>query len=214
MTMTKPIKERSFKGLSPSERKTIRYEKLIQAGIKIYGTRGFFATTVKDICLEAQLTERYFYESFKKSEQLFQTVFLQLIDELQNNIKNASIPYTHQPKKMIEASLDALLTTLYNNPNMARIIYIDAILVQELHKQTTIQETMARFDRMLHPLLITTNLNNERNKHEVSLITSGLNGYVTQIAILWVMNNFQQPKATVLSACLCPFLPLFNENSN
>ena len=32
------------------------------------------------------------------------------------------------PKKMIDAGLKALLTMLKNNPQMARIIYIDAML--------------------------------------------------------------------------------------
>ena len=85
----KNVKERQFKGLSLSERKQARREKLIEAGIEAYGTHGFFSVTVKDICLEAKLTERYFYESFKKSEQLFQTIFLKLIDELQQNVMQA-----------------------------------------------------------------------------------------------------------------------------
>ena len=67
-------KERQFKGLSLSERKEARREKLIEAGIATYGTLGF-SVTVKDVCQEAKLTERYFYESFKKSEDLFQTIF-------------------------------------------------------------------------------------------------------------------------------------------
>lgn len=208
MTTTKSIKERPFKGISLSERKAIRYEKLIQAGIKIYGTRGFFATTVKDICLEAKLTERYFYESFKKSEQLFQAIFLKLIDELQKNIKQATATNIGDSKAMIEASLSAFLDTLYQNPHMARIIYIDALLVQDLHKQSTIHDTMMRFDQMIQPLLTSTKCNNEQTINEISLIASGLNGYVTQIAIRWVMNNFQQPKDEVLSACLWPFLAL------
>ncbi|MEG0828904.1 MAG: TetR/AcrR family transcriptional regulator, partial [Acinetobacter sp.] len=74
-------KERQFKGLSLTERKQARREKLIQAGIEAYGRQGFFAVTVKDICNEAKLTERYFYESFKKSDELFQTIFLTLIDQ-------------------------------------------------------------------------------------------------------------------------------------
>ena len=79
-------KERQFKGMSLTERKQLRREKLIEAGIEAYGTHGFFSVTVKDICNEAKLTERYFYESFKKSENLFQTIFLKLIDELQQNV--------------------------------------------------------------------------------------------------------------------------------
>ena len=68
-------KERQFKGLSLSERKQLRREKLIEAGIEAYGTHGFFAVTVKDICNEAKLTERYFYESFKKVSNCFKPFF-------------------------------------------------------------------------------------------------------------------------------------------
>ena len=62
---------------------------------------------------------------------------------------------------MIEAGLTALLTTLRDNPGMARIIYIDAMLVQELHNQATIHETMGRFDRMIQAfvMLMMPNLN-------------------------------------------------------
>ncbi len=38
----KNVKERQFKGLSLSERKQARREKLIEAGIEAYGTHGFF----------------------------------------------------------------------------------------------------------------------------------------------------------------------------
>ena len=189
----KNVKERQFKGLSLSERKQARREKLIEAGIEAYGTHGFFSVTVKDICLEAKLTERYFYESFKKSEQLFQTIFLKLIDELQQNVMQAIMQASTDSRKMIEAGLTALLMTLKNNPRMARIIYIDAMLVQELHNQATIHETMSRFDRMIHAFVMLMMPNINKSEREISMIATGLNGYVTQIAIRWVMSGYKQP---------------------
>ncbi len=41
-TINKTTKERQFKGMSLSERKLARREKLIEAGIAAYGTHGFF----------------------------------------------------------------------------------------------------------------------------------------------------------------------------
>lgn len=38
----KTTKERQFKGMSLSERKLARREKLIEAGIEAYGNHGFF----------------------------------------------------------------------------------------------------------------------------------------------------------------------------
>ena len=217
MTASEPVqqnsdnnktKERQFKGLSLSERKQMRREKLIEAGIETYGTHGFFAVTVKDICNEAKLTERYFYESFKKSEQLFQTIFLKLIDELQHNVMQAIMQASSDPHKMIDAGLRALLTTLKDNPRMARIIYIDAMLVQELHNQATIHETMTRFDRMIQAFVMLMMPHLDRPNREISLVATGLNGYVTQIAIRWVMSDFKQSMEDVLSSCRIVFLSL------
>ncbi len=203
-------KERQFKGLSLSERKQARREKLIEAGIEAYGTQGFFAVTVKDICNEAKLTERYFYESFKKSDELFQTIFLKLIDQLQHNVMQAIMQASTDPKKMIEAGLTALLTTLKDNPGMARIIYIDAMLVQELHNQATIHETMLRFDRMIHAFVMLMMPNINRSEREISMISTGLNGYVTQIAIRWVVSGFKPSMEQVLSSCSVVFLALLD----
>jgi AcrR family transcriptional regulator len=210
-TMTK---ERQFKGLSMAERQQARREKLIEAGIQAYGTHGFFSVTVKDICTEAKLTERYFYESFKKSEHLFQTIFLKLIDELQQNVMQAMMQASSDHKKMIEAGLTALLTTLRDNPRMARIIYIDAMLVQELHNQATIHETMGRFDRMIQAFVMLMMPNLSRSEQEISLVSTGLNGYVTQIAIRWVMSGFKQSMEEVLSSCSIVFLALFESFSD
>jgi len=203
-------KERQFKGMSLSERKQARREKLIEAGIEAYGTHGFFAVTVKDICTEAKLTERYFYESFKKSDELFQTIFLKLIDQLQHNVTQAIMQASTDPRKMIEAGLTALLTTLKDNPGMARIIYIDAMLVQELHNQATIHETMSRFDRMIHAFVMLMMPNINRSEREISMISTGLNGYVTQIAIRWVVSGFKLSIEDVLSSCSIVFLSLLD----
>ncbi|OTG64265.1 TetR/AcrR family transcriptional regulator [Acinetobacter silvestris] len=207
-TIKKAAKERQFKGMSLSERKLARRQKLIEAGIQAYGTHGFFSVTVKDICNEAKLTERYFYESFKKSEELFQTIFLQLIESLQQNVMQAVMQAAPDPKNMIDAGLSALFSMLKNDPRMARIIYIDAMLVQELHNHATIHETMSRFDRMIHAFVMLMMPHINLNEKEVSLIATGLNGYVTQIAIRWVMGGFRLSFDEVLHSCKIVFASL------
>ena len=198
-------KERQFKGLSLSERKEARREKLIEAGIATYGTQGFFSVTVKDVCNEAKLTERYFYESFKKSEELFQTVFLKMIGKMQTCLTQAVIMAAPEPKNMVTAGLSALLTAIKDDPRMARIIYIDAMLVQDLHNQATIQETLTQFDRIIQAFVMITMPNAPQGNDEVSLMATGLNGYVTHIIIRWVSEDFKQPLDEVLAACCAVF---------
>ncbi len=203
---TADTKERQFKGLSLTERKEARREKLIEAGIAMYGTQGFFSVTVKDVCNEAKLTERYFYESFKKSEELFQTVFLKMIEKMQTCLTQAVLMAAPEPKNMVTAGLSALLSAIKDDPRMARIIYIDAMLVQDLHNQATIQETLTQFDRIIQGFVMITMPNAPHSAEEVSLMATGLNGYVTHIIIRWVSEGFKQPLEDVLAACCAVFL--------
>src|SRR5690606_42067458 len=160
------------------------------------------------------LTQRDYDGSFNKSEPLPQTILLKLIDELPQNVRQAMMQASPDPKKRIEAALTALLSTLRDNPRMARIIYIAAMLVQELHNQATIHETMSRFDRMIHAFVMLMMPQLNRSEQEISLVSTGLNGYVTQIAIRWVMSGFKQSLEEVLSSCSVVFLALLESFSD
>ncbi|WP_139853502.1 TetR/AcrR family transcriptional regulator [Acinetobacter pullicarnis] len=207
----KPVKERQFKGLSLAERKQARREKLIEAGIQAYGTHGFFSVTVKDICNQAKLTERYFYESFQKSEQLFQSIFLKQIEILQSTMMQAIVQASPNPRKMVTAGLSALFNLLKNDPRLARIIYIDATLVQELHKQAIIRETMNKFDRMIQAFVMSLMPQIPQAEQEISLVATGLNGYVTQVARRWVIGEFKQSQDEIVAACELVFIALIEK---
>ena len=206
--MSLPVKNknpRQFKGLSLDERKSLRRQKLIEAGLQAYGTHGFFAVTVKEICTEAKLTERYFYESFKRSEELFKTIYLNLVENLQENIVqqvNLAMP---NRERMIEAGLATLLHTLQDDPRIARILFIDAILVQELHGQT-IHESISLFDRTIFNFLQVLFPKQLSNPSQINLLAAGLNGYVMQIAMRWVVGGFKQPVDEVLHICKLAYL--------
>src|SRR5690606_9611362 len=107
----------------------------------------------------------------------------------------------------------ALLNAIKDDPRMARIIYIDAMLVQDLHNQATIQETLTQFDRIIQGFVMITMPNAPQSAEEVSLMATGLNGYVTHIIIRWVSEGFKQPLADVLSACCAVFLSFIETTS-
>lgn len=200
-------KRRSFKGLSLEERQQERREKLIEAGLQIYGTQGFFSVTVRDVCNEAKLTERYFYESFKRSEELFKTIFLRLIEELQKKILAAVMQSQADPRSMIESGLTTLFQSLQDDPRMARILYIDAILVHEM-QGSTIHESVARFERLIEAVLLLVLPKKPAQDTSLSLLATGLNGYVTHIAIRWVIGGFKEPREQVLNSCKIAYLAI------
>ncbi|MEC7120043.1 MAG: TetR/AcrR family transcriptional regulator [Pseudomonadota bacterium] len=197
----KTVRRRNFRGLSLEQRKRERRERLIKAGLQVYGTHGFFAVTVRDVCAEAKLTERYFYESFKNSEQLFKVIYLQLMEQQQQTVMTAVMHAAGRSHdEMVRAGLIVFLRSLQDDPRIARILFVDAVLVSELHG-TTIIEAVSRFDRMIQGLMLLMLPDAHRHGVHMSLVSTGLNGYVTHIVIRWVMGGFKEPFDEVLSAC-------------
>src|SRR3954469_8076467 len=86
-----PAPRRAYGGISAGERIAARRAKLLDAGLELFGTRGFGATGVKDVCREAGVTDRYFYESFNDGRALFLAVFDRLTDELFLEVATAAV---------------------------------------------------------------------------------------------------------------------------
>ena len=78
---------RRYRGVSNETRMAERRLKLIEAGIKVFGSSGYHASTVKGLCQEAGLTERYFYESFSNAEALFTACYLHITDTLRDKLQ-------------------------------------------------------------------------------------------------------------------------------
>ena len=79
MAETASDSSRTWRGQTTQERQSERRDRLIEAGIELFGTRGYANTPVKAICEEAGLTERYFYEAFEDREALLDQIYEILI---------------------------------------------------------------------------------------------------------------------------------------
>jgi AcrR family transcriptional regulator len=57
------------------DRRALRRDELIAAGVNLLGGPGGPALTVRAVCREAELTERYFYESFGDRDEFVRAVY-------------------------------------------------------------------------------------------------------------------------------------------
>jgi AcrR family transcriptional regulator len=80
---------RMYGGVSAQERVATRRAKLLDAGLELFGTKGIAATTIADVCAEAGLTKRYFYESFATVDVLAGAVFVDVTDRLVEQVRPA-----------------------------------------------------------------------------------------------------------------------------
>jgi AcrR family transcriptional regulator len=62
-------------GVPLRDRQALRRDELIAAGVKLLGGPGGPGLTVRAVCREAGLTERYFYESFSDRDEFVRAVY-------------------------------------------------------------------------------------------------------------------------------------------
>lgn len=114
---------RPYKGVPAAERVADRRARLVQAGLELFGTRGIAATRVDDVCAEAGLTKRYFYESFHSLDELA----VAAVDEAVAALALVVVPAVAEhgwrnPRPVFEAFASGLLA----DPRTVRLLVTEA----------------------------------------------------------------------------------------
>jgi AcrR family transcriptional regulator len=189
---------RRYGGVDKDERQRQRRDKLIQAGLAVFGEKGFHAATVRNVCHHAELTSRYFYESFESMEALFEGVYVHVSSELMRRTVTALQASPMVPDLLAETALRAFLEYIREDPHRARVALIDALTVgagasrisNESNKDFA--RLIATFIEMLYPTLAAdTGL-------DPVYIGNGLVGSNIRIATVWVEEKCATPLEVVL----------------
>jgi AcrR family transcriptional regulator len=112
--------------MTAAERVAERRERLLEAGLQEFGTRGVPLAGVKDICRAAGLTDRYFYESFHDSSELFVAVFDRATRKLFALVAAALAAAPADPMSQSGAVIEAFVRALADDPRLARVVFVEA----------------------------------------------------------------------------------------
>jgi AcrR family transcriptional regulator len=146
VTTTRPV--RSYGGVSAEQRIAERRARLLEAGLQEFGTRGVLQTGVKDICRRAALTDRYFYESFRDSGDLFGAVFDHATRRLFEVVAPALDTAPPNPEAQSRAVIEAYVRALADDPRLARVVFVEAPSAgPEVERH--MRATLRRFARLI-----------------------------------------------------------------
>ena len=90
--MTSGQRRGRWSGVPLRDRQVRRRDELIVAGAMLLGGAGGPALTVRAVCREAGLTERYFYESFNDRDQFVRAVYDDVCSRAMSALMSASTP--------------------------------------------------------------------------------------------------------------------------
>ncbi len=121
---------RPYAGISQPERQARRREQLLEAGLEVFGTNGYAASSVREVCEVAELNRRYFYESFRTREDLLRAVYEEIVAESQAAVLDA-IASADGVEEGIRAGLTAWWQAVTIDVRKARIITMEIVGVSE-----------------------------------------------------------------------------------
>jgi len=121
---------RLYRGLSASERQQQRRERLLQAGLELFGTDGYAGSSIRAVSAAASLNSRYFYESFSSREDLLYHVYKRVIRDLLAAVIDATAR-ADTIEEQARAGLRVTWTILTEDPRKARVIALEVVGVSE-----------------------------------------------------------------------------------
>ncbi|HEX4879635.1 MAG TPA: TetR/AcrR family transcriptional regulator [Limnobacter sp.] len=200
---------RRYRGVSNEERTAERRLKLIEAGIKVFGSTGYHSATVKGLCQEAGLTERYFYESFANAEALFTACYLHITDTLRDKLQRILLSVEAEDlEQATRMGLTVFFTQFKESPEAARILLVEVLTVNR-HLEELSLKTLYSFVEMLEtlarPLIEQRDPRKASGQLNSTLLASGLVGSVLYMAARWALDGCKQPVADVVDNAMVIF---------
>lgn len=195
---------RAYGGVGPEERKAERRKRLLDAALVAFGQNGYHGATVRQVCTEAKLTERYFYESFKGMSELFEALYTQLNSELMPQMMAALATSSYEPMKLAEAALRSFYGYIQNNPARARVLLIDTV---SINARTTdaANEAVRDYSSLLRQFIATLYPDLESLHLDLGLSVSGLIGATIHVATHWARGGFNKSLDQVVAAGLMQY---------
>jgi AcrR family transcriptional regulator len=121
---------RRYRGVTPADRQAERRQRLLDAGLELFGTIGYASTSVRAISAAASLNSRYFYESFSSREDLLYSVYQRVVGDIFTRASEA-VAGQSTIEGQARAGLLAAWTVVTEDRRKARIIAVEVVGVSE-----------------------------------------------------------------------------------
>lgn len=131
-----------YGGRTAEERRAERRERLLDAALELFGTRGYAQTSIAALCAATRLNPRYFYESFPSREALLRAVYDRHMERLATAVLGALDGASTDPREVVQAGMRAFVETQLADRRSARITYLEIVGVSldlERHRREVLR---------------------------------------------------------------------------
>lgn len=144
---------RSYAGRPVLERRAERRERFIRAGLIAISERGFADTAIADLCREAGLSRRQFYEEFSGREDLLIAVYDRIHEDATTAVRGAlAKEESPDPVHIARTALRAYAQSIGSDRRRVKIAFVEIVGVNEhveRHRQERRHKWAAMFEAVI-----------------------------------------------------------------
>lgn len=195
---------RTYGGQTADERQSTRRRQLLDAALELLGGSGWSQTTVRGICKQAQLTPRFFYESFEDLDQLAVALFDEIVADATRAVIAAVGEAGDDLHAQAFAAIDTGVRELTRDPRRARVVFVEALGSEPLmqRRMTTMRalsEVIAGYGR--------AGYRPPPEAESLVRVTSGLlAGGVAELLIAWLDGSLDVTQEQLVADCAALFV--------
>ncbi|OZM74457.1 TetR family transcriptional regulator [Amycolatopsis antarctica] len=123
---------RPWRGVGADERQSRRREQLIDAAFAVLGAEGAAAVTMRGVCREAKLTERYFYENFASRADLLVAVLEATTASARDTLIASLDEGPSEFHALIRHAVRAFTGFVTADPRRGRVLFVESMAAPEL----------------------------------------------------------------------------------
>jgi len=176
---------RVYGGRSERERRADRRARLLAAGLDLFGTEGWTATTIEKICTSAGVATRSFYEEFSSREALLLAVFEDVLSGVVSEVR-PRVVVGGGVEQQVRAGLSGDVEHLTADPRRARVVHHEIRVAGSLEDRR--QAAVVRFADLISQVAQLPDTPQTRT------IGIALAGAVSEVLVDWVAQPEPRPE--------------------
>ncbi|GAB3496331.1 TetR/AcrR family transcriptional regulator [Amycolatopsis cihanbeyliensis] len=171
----------------------------MSAGLELFGTEGYAATSIEKLCATAAVSTRNFYEEFTGREALLMALHDRVIERAVAAVAGAFATAGEEDlAARIELAVRAYITTTAEDPRWARLSYVETVGVSD----TVEQHRLDWRDRWVELLVAEAEravAHGDAAERDFRLGARALIGAVNELVYHWSRRGEQTPLDEVIT---------------
>jgi AcrR family transcriptional regulator len=163
---TQSADQRVWGGTTLAERRAARRAAFLEAALDLIGKEGESGVTVRSLCRQAGLTDRYFYESFASRDELLGTLYREVAEEMYTAVVSA-LPAGADRRENLRVVVETMVSLMLDDPRKGRLITIEPFANAALSEATF--AVVPTFTRLIRNIVDPTISRNRRAMIGVSV---------------------------------------------